>query len=37
MKIAVSDVFSYSGKYITRRLACGKEVPMMTGQPNRPD
>jgi hypothetical protein len=35
MKIAVSGVFSHSGKYITRRLACDEEVPTMTGQPNR--
>lgn len=34
MKIAISDVFSCSGKYITRRLTCDEEVPTMTGQPS---
>jgi NADH dehydrogenase len=38
MKIAVTGAFSYSGKYITRRLlACGEEVVTLTGHPNRPD
>ncbi len=38
MKIAVTGAFSYSGKYITRRLlAQGHEVVTLTGHPNRPD
>lgn len=38
MKIAVTGAFSYSGKYITRRLlAHGEEVITLTGHPNRPD
>jgi NADH dehydrogenase len=38
MKIAVTGAFSYSGKYITRRLlACGEEVITLTAHPNRPD
>ncbi|MEZ0396083.1 MAG: NAD(P)H-binding protein [Anaerolineales bacterium] len=38
MKIAVTGAFSYSGKYITRRLlAQGHEVITLTGHPNRPD
>jgi uncharacterized protein YbjT (DUF2867 family) len=38
MKIAVTGAFSYSGKYITRRLlARGEEVITLTGHPNRPD
>jgi uncharacterized protein YbjT (DUF2867 family) len=38
MKIAVTGSFSYSGKYITRRLlAEGQEVITLTGHPNRPD
>jgi NADH dehydrogenase len=38
MKIAVTGAFSYSGKYITRRLlAEGHEVITLTGHPNRPD
>ena len=38
MKIAVTGAFSYSGKYITKRLlARGEEVITMTGHPNRPD
>jgi uncharacterized protein YbjT (DUF2867 family) len=38
MKIAVTGSFSYSGKYITRRLlAEGHEVITLTGHPNRPD
>jgi uncharacterized protein YbjT (DUF2867 family) len=38
MKIAVTGAFSYSGKYITKRLlACGEEVITLTGHPNRPD
>ncbi|GAB4397679.1 MAG: NAD(P)H-binding protein [Anaerolineales bacterium] len=38
MKTAVTGAFSYSGKYITRRLlAQGDEVLTLTGHPNRPD
>ncbi len=38
MKIAVTGAFSYSGKYIARRLlARGEEVITLTGHPNRPD
>lgn len=38
MKTAVTGAFSYSGKYITRRLlAEGHEVITLTGHPNRPD
>jgi NADH dehydrogenase len=38
MKIAVTGAFSYSGKYLTRRLlARGEEVITLTGHPNRPD
>jgi len=38
MKIAVTGAFSYSGKYITRRLlARGEEVVTLTGHPDRPD
>lgn len=38
MKIAVTGSFSYSGKYITRRLLdAGHEVITLTGHPNRPD
>ncbi len=38
MKIAVTGAFSYSGKYITRRLLKrGEEVITLTGHPNRPD
>ena len=38
MKIAVTGAFSYSGKYITRRLlGRNEEVIMLTGHPNRPD
>jgi uncharacterized protein YbjT (DUF2867 family) len=38
MKIAVTGAFSYSGKYITRRLlARGEEVITLTGHPSRPD
>ena len=38
MKTAVTGAFSYSGKYITRRLlAQGHEVITLTGHPNRPD
>jgi NADH dehydrogenase len=38
MKIAVTGSYSYSGKYITRRLlAQGDEVITLTGHPNRPD
>jgi uncharacterized protein YbjT (DUF2867 family) len=38
MKNAVTGSYSYSGKYITRRLlAQGDEVITLTGHPNRPD
>jgi uncharacterized protein YbjT (DUF2867 family) len=38
MKIAVTGAFSYTGKYITKRLlARGEEVITLTGHPNRPD
>ena len=38
MKIAVTGAFSYSGKYIARRLlARGADVFTLTGHPNRPD
>jgi NADH dehydrogenase len=38
MKIAITGAYSYSGKYITRRLlARGEEVITLTGHPNRPD
>lgn len=38
MKIAVTGAFSYSGKYITRRLLeRGEEVITLTGHSNRPD
>lgn len=38
MKVAVTGAFSYSGKYITKRLlAHGAEVITLTGHPNRPD
>ena len=38
MKIAVTGAFSYSGKYITRRLLDrGEEVITLTGHPSRPD
>jgi NADH dehydrogenase len=38
VKIAVTGAFSYSGKYITRRLlAQGEEVVTLTGHPERPD
>jgi len=38
MKIAVTGAFSYSGKYIARRLlAQGHEVITLTGHPDRPD
>jgi NADH dehydrogenase len=38
MKIAVTGAFSYSGKYITRRLLdLGEEVITLTNHPNRPD
>jgi uncharacterized protein YbjT (DUF2867 family) len=38
MKIAVTGAFSYSGKYITKRLlGRGAEVITLTGHPNRPD
>ena len=38
MKIAVTGAFSYSGKYITKRLLeCGEEVITLTGHPNRLD
>jgi len=38
MKTAVTGAFSYSGKYIARRLlALGEEVITLTNHPNRPD
>ena len=38
MKTAVTGAFSYSGKYITKRLLTrGEEVITLTGHPNRPD
>jgi len=38
VKIAVTGAFSYSGKYITKRLLeSGEEVITLTGHPNRPD
>lgn len=38
MKIAVTGAFSYSGKYITKRLLeRGEEVVTLTGHPNRQD
>lgn len=38
MKIAVTGAFSYSGKYIARRLLeRGEQVITLTGHPNRPD
>lgn len=38
MKIAVTGAFSYSGKYIAKRLLDrGEEVITLTGHPNRPD
>ena len=38
MKIAVTGAFTYSGKYITRRLLDrGEEVIGLTNHPNRPD
>jgi uncharacterized protein YbjT (DUF2867 family) len=38
MKIAVTGAFSYSGKYIARRLLeRGEEVITLTGHPDRPD
>lgn len=38
MKIAVTGAFTYSGKYIARRLlARGEEVITLTNHPNRPD
>lgn len=38
MKIAVTGAFSYSGKYIARRLlARGEQVITLTNHPNRPD
>jgi uncharacterized protein YbjT (DUF2867 family) len=38
MKIAVTGAFSYSGKYIAKRLlARGEEVVTLTNHPNRPN
>src|ERR1051325_10829837 len=38
MKIAVTGAFSYSGKYITKRLLDrGEDGITLTGHPNRPD
>ena len=37
-KVAITGAFSYSGKYIARRLlARGEEVITLTNHPNRPD
>ena len=38
MKIAITGAFSYTGKYIAKRLLeRGEEVITLTGHPNRPD
>jgi len=38
MRIAVTGAFSYSGKYITKKLLeRGEEIITLTGHPNRPD
>jgi nucleoside-diphosphate-sugar epimerase len=38
MKVALTGAYSYSGKYIARRLlAQGEQVITLTGHPNRPD
>ena len=38
MKIAITGAFSYSGKYIAKRLLeHGEEIITLTGHPNRPD
>ncbi len=38
MKIAITGAFSYSGKYIAKRLlAHGEEIITLTNHPNRPD
>jgi len=38
MKIAVTGAFSYTGKYVSRRLlADGHQVITLTGHPDRPD
>ncbi len=38
MKIAITGAFSYSGKYIARRLLeRGEQLVTLTGHPNRPD
>ena len=38
MKIAITGAFSYSGKYIAKKLlARGEEVITLTGHPNHPD
>jgi len=38
MKVGVTGAYSYSGKYITRRLLeRGEEVITLTGHPDRPD
>jgi len=38
MKVAVTGAFSFSGKYIAKRLLVrGEEVITLTGHPNRPD
>jgi NADH dehydrogenase len=38
MKVGITGAFSYSGKYITRRLLeRGEEVITLTGHPDRPD
>ena len=38
MKIAITGAFSYSGRYIAKRLLeRGEEIITLTGHPNRPD
>lgn len=38
MKIAITGAFSYTGKYIAKRLLeRGEEIITLTGHPNRPD
>jgi uncharacterized protein YbjT (DUF2867 family) len=38
MRIAITGAFSYSGKYITKKLLeRGEEIITLTGHPNRPD
>ena len=38
MKVAITGAFSYTGKYIAKRLLeRGEEIVTLTGHPNRPD